>query len=97
MYLYEMTDAQLDAAVQAHYDRMYDEYYGVNEPDRECGNCEHWDGSFCSLKENACTQEELDEMDETGDYSEIQTVSDDYCDNHEFKEADYPDWMDGDD
>ena len=96
MRLFEMTDAQLDAEVQRHYDHMYNEYYGVNEPERECSNCRFYECPVCSKLEDACTQEELDEMEEADDYSAIEKAADDYCDDHDFKEPDYPDWMDGD-
>ena len=83
------------ASSHAQMDEIQSVYAGIAARHIRTLNCKHY---ILRSDHNALIrQEELDEMDESGDYSEIQTNSDDYCDNHEFKEADYPDWMDGDD
>lgn len=94
MLLFNMSDAQLDAAVQAHYDRMYDDYYHVNDPEPCCDNCDFYSDGICQKLENALTEEEAAEMDETEDYSAIEKDKDDYCDKWEPKQQD--EW-DGDD
>lgn len=80
MYLFDMSDSDLDRAVQAHYDNLYNQYYGTDEPDPCCKNCSHYDGSCC------CDYAHIDE--------EIEKDEDDYCDYYEQEEYDdYPDDM----
>lgn len=86
MKLYEMTDAQLDHAVQAHYDRMYDRYYHVGEPDPCCENCDHYSKPICTILERVMTNDEIEEAERTDDWSAIEKDPDDYCDNWEAKE-----------
>ena len=84
MRLFDMTESQLDAAVQAHYDWMYREAFERDEPEPCCGNCVHYDCGDCGR---------LDLLHE----EDIERDEDDYCDYWEQKEEDdYPAWVDGD-
>ena len=92
MNLFDMTESQLDEAVQAHYNNMYDQYYGVNEPERCCENCIHYGvyaDKCCSRLWDNLTKEEEDQMLAEDDLSPVMKDPDDYCDNHEFHERDY--------
>lgn len=95
--LFEMSDAELDRIAESHYDRMYRDYYHLDEPEPCCKLCSHYDGTNCEKLLDAMTEEEYDAMEESNDWSEVERDDDDYCDDFEMKEADYPDWMDGDD
>ena len=90
MTLFQMTDAQLDRMVEAHYDRMYEAYYGND--DACCKYCQYFDGSICTRKENRLTDEEIEEMEANDDFSEIEVDEDDYCDDFEAEEPDYPEY-----
>ena len=87
MRLFDMTESQLDAAVQAHYDQMYRDFY-ESGPDVDpcCGNCDHWGGPECRLLEERMTDEEAEQARETGDWSAIDRDEDDYCDDWTLKE-----------
>ena len=87
MKLYEMTDAQLDNAVQAHYDKMYDDYCRLNESDSCCENCYHYSDGICECLERVMTNDERKQAEETDDWSAIEKDPDDYCDNWETKES----------
>ena len=76
MLLFEMTEDELEEALQEHYNRMYEEYYHLNEPEPCCKNCQHfapaWNGhpSQCECDDKYSDEdEEYDKADE-----------DDYCD-----------------
>ena len=76
--LFAMSEAALDAAVEAYYDMLYERAFSGTEP--ECSNCRYyWDG-LCDKLGGRLTNEELD------DYTPIAKDPDDYCDEHEFKE-----------
>ena len=96
MRLFEMTDAQLDAEVQRHYDHMYNEYYHINEPEPCCKICSHYEDGMCGKLLDSMNEEECSEMEACDDWSEVERNEDDYCDDFDQKEPDYPDWMDGD-
>ena len=55
MNLFAMTEAQLGRSVESHFDRMLDDFVGVNEPERLCENCRYYDkeSMICQLAENA--------------------------------------------
>ena len=58
--LFTMSDAELDRAVEAHYDRMYRQYYHLDDPEPCCGLCRYYDGSlYCKGKEE--TEKEADD------------------------------------
>jgi hypothetical protein len=70
--LFDMTESELDLAVQAHYDRMLDEYLD-DGPQPECSNCKYYDGAYCCHDK----YEIPEEMDD-----------DDYCDDYRVVEED---------
>lgn len=70
MRLFDMSSADIDAAAEAHYDKMYDDYFGFNKPEPECSNCQHYYGGQCWLHED----EDIDPDDKEPD---------EYCDSWE--------------
>ena len=92
--LRNVSDYELDRAVESYYDRMYASFYG--DENACCRNCENYcsDG-ICQKKLGALTEEELEEMEETGDFSEVTVSADDWCDDHAYADN-TPDWEDED-
>ena len=88
MKLFAISDSALNRAVERSYDRMYDAFYGDDLPDRCCENCRYWDGTICYMRENECTEKDIDRMEASGDWSAIERDCDDYCEDHEFEEKD---------
>ena len=86
--LFDMTDAQLDAAVESYYDSLYKRFYNLGEPDPVCMNCRHYSYGRCSVRENEL---DTDDVSDEEYYKQIEVDPEDYCDEHEFMEADYPD------
>lgn len=58
-YLFEMTESQLDSAVQSHYDNMYRQAFETG-CDPECSNCKHYYGGFCFLDDEAGVERDPD-------------------------------------
>ena len=83
-YLFEMSEAELDRAVERHYDQMYNDYYHLNDPEPCCGNCKYHCGSDCCICEY---------VDEAEDYKTVD--DDDYCEQWKVDDS-YPDYLDGD-
>lgn len=75
-YLFDMSDSEIDSAVEAHYDRMYEDYYGDN------GEC----CKYCYWRENPyCTYN----ADEEDDDEDLPVVDDDYwCEHFECYDCD---------
>ena len=57
--LFDMTDAELNRAVEAHYDRMYEDYYG--DSGECCKYCVHYNCPFCTYDDE--DQPEKDDDD----------------------------------
>lgn len=95
MKLFEMSEYDLDRAVQAHYDRMYDDYYGTDEPDPCCENCRHYCEPVCGILEDVMTDEEAEEAEKNNDWSAIEKDKDDYCDDFDWADTE-PDWEEDD-
>lgn len=96
MYLFDMTESQLDQAVQAHYDQMYRDYYHLDEHEQCCANCTHYSGGCCAYRIDLLDDGEVESEGEEADRKWYTMDEDDYCPKHEFVEPDYPDYMDGD-
>ena len=77
--LFDMSEADLDRAVEAHYNRLYYEFYESDAPEACCGNCKYYDGEICELRESRLTEEEISGMEETDDFSDIERKADEYC------------------
>ena len=87
-----MTESQLDAAVQSHYDYMYRQHYETDEPERCCENCQYYgqyDDKCCSRLWDKLSKAEEDQMLAEDDLSPVMKDPDDYCDDHEFPESDF--------
>lgn len=87
--LRNVSDYELDIAVESYYDRMYTSFYG--DENACCRNCENYcsDG-MCQKKLGALTEEELEKMEETG-YSAVEVYADDWCEDHAYAD-DEPEW-----
>lgn len=87
MRLFEMTESELDSAIQAHYNNLYDAYCDQQEGEPEpcCENCKYYDSGCCELLENEMPEEEITRMIEEGDYSAIEKDADDCCDDFDFE------------
>lgn len=81
--LFDMTESQLDQAVQRHYDAMYKAHF-EREEEPCCKNCQYHSGTDCCIS---------DYIDEEEDYMTVD--DDDYCDRYKVDDS-YPDWLDGD-
>ena len=88
-YLFSMSDAELDAAVEAHYDRMYDDYYHTNEPEPCCDNCRYYSPGVCTRMEDKLTDEDFE--NETDEWKACEKDPEDYCDDWEIDESKYED------
>lgn len=82
--LFDMSDAELNRAVERHYDQMFSQYYHEDEPEPCCKNCRYHNGSDCCIS---------DYIDGEEDYMTVD--DDDYCDRYKADDR-YPDWLDGD-
>ena len=79
-YLFEMSDADIDRAVQTYYDRMYRDAY--EQPEPHCKDCTHYCGGEC---------ERFNDDEDSEDYGEYYVPvnpDDDVCDNFEADEYD---------
>lgn len=76
MKLFDMTEADIQRAEDAYTNRLYDIYYGTDAPEPCCENCAYYSGGFCSQADGG----EDKEVDD-----------DDYCELHEYAEAEYGD------
>lgn len=94
MRLFDMTEDQLDSVVQTHFDHMFNAYYHLDEPEPCCNLCRYYDGDQCEKISDILSEEEWNEMEESGDFSEVKRDSDDYCDDFNMKDPDYPVWAD---
>lgn len=72
-FLFSMSEAELDSAVQAHYNNMYDDYYHTNAPDPCCEFCRYHYGGECFLHED-------------DDGCPFAMDDDDYCDNFDWED-----------
>lgn len=70
--LFSMSESELDSAVQAHFNNMYDEYYHTNDPEPCCEFCRHHYGGECFRKEDEDCPVARDD--------------DDYCDDFDWKD-----------
>ena len=71
MKLFDMDEADLDRFVQSHYDRLYEDYYGLNRPEPCCYYCEYYLGGDCC-------REEADEPRDYDDYCDHFRAREDY-------------------
>ena len=85
MRLFDMSESQLDAAVQSHFDQMYADAF-ENGDDPCCENCRHYSEPICGILEDAMADEAVVQAEETGDWSSIEKEKDDYCDDFEWRE-----------
>ena len=90
MNLFDMTESQLEEAVESYYNSMYNEYYGLNKPEPCCKNCAHYAGSICQYRENLLNSGEVEQADTDEDAYWIEMDEDDYCPEHEYREDDHP-------
>ena len=82
MRLFEMSDSQLDGAVQRHYDYLLSKQEA--DDDRYCCKyCWHYNKAekTCSAAEERLSDEELEQMELDGDFTAIMREPDDYCDD----------------
>ena len=92
MNLFDMTESQLDSAVQAHYANMYRQYYETDEPERCCENCRYYgryDDKCCSKLWDKLSKAEEEQMLAWDDLSPVMKDPDEYCDDHEFPDSDF--------
>ena len=87
MYLFEMSESELDRRVNAYYNNLYEQFWEGSE-EAECSNCSYYQDGLCEKLGNKLTADEWDDMAEANDYSSIEKDPDDCCDEHEFKECD---------
>jgi hypothetical protein len=83
--LFDMSEAELDRAVEAHYDRMLDEY----EREQEmmcCKYCKHYDGEHCEKLIDELSEEDFEAMEYTHDWTAVKKDEDDYCDDFKMRE-----------
>ena len=78
MNLFDMTESQLDSAIQAHYNNMYDAYYHTNEPDPCCKYCTHFCPGNTLDRKTYCER-----YDEDGAEYYTETDPDDWCEEYE--------------
>ena len=92
MNLFEMSDAELDRAVQSYYDHMLDKYLDEQERMAEycvCRNCTNYnnDGT-CHIKVKNTPDEELERMEAEDNWESVSVDEEDYCDDFDPLEAD---------
>lgn len=80
--LFEMTEDDLEQAVQEHYQRMYDDYYHTNEPDPCCKNCRYYARAWNGQPSQCECEDKYTDEDES--YATVD--EDDYCDEWEGEE-----------
>ena len=86
-YLFEMSDADLERARESIEDRMYREFYHIDEPDPVCSECTH----FINSKDGKCECERFNDDEDSEDYGEYYVpvnADDEACDDFEQREHD---------
>ena len=58
-YLFDMTDSEIDRAVEAHWDRVWEEQNA--EPVECCKYCYHYNSPFCTYDDEDCPEKDEDD------------------------------------
>ena len=78
----QVTDAMLERSRESIEDRMYREYYHLDEPDPVCKMCKHFVNGI-----NQCERFNDDESSEDyGEYYVDVDPDDDACDDYDYNE-----------
>ena len=86
MKLFDMSENDIQRAVDAHNDYLFDLFYEADEPPRSCENCEYYYGGACGIAEAEYSEEELEAMSDDDYKALIERNPDDYCDDHKWEE-----------
>ena len=66
-------------------DKVISEHFG--DHNGTCRTCKFYDMGICKVKQFEFSEEELEEMDKTGDLSQIEVEKSDTCDDYDYNDA----------